>query len=542
MARGRGQQMRSGGDEATGEVQVCPLCIEPLDADEQQFYPCPCGYQVCVFCHKKIELFCNNLCPGCRTEYGTQKDLFDPASRQSSNDMVHPAPATPVKHTLPHSLVDQTPHTGSKGGILQQAGAAGWPPLWGASADRPSPSVLASQSPAEGAWPSLTASQRPVQAANASTANPAQSQVLQHQADSLSPAWQGQHAEQPQGQGAATRVALAGPLTAGQVPSVQADPDGAALLQKVQSAVGNGDLSMEEGTKQLVAFLRQREQSGKGKAGVHTPKPPPGFATAAKQPVPQQLDPVSSSQSESSASSSLLPFPAMQPNSFSTPPQPALLTPSAQALPSTEAAGSMNPLQWSASNVAPAYQQWGYSQAADSQSSSSQVLANSSGIVGPASSSMPSTAGIFPVDLVAASAALWAAAPATGSNQLQSLTSFGNQLLAPRKRRGPLYLRTGPSNTKAAKENGLSQPPGFGGPSDSKASQQMHWQTLGNGNFSDHFTNSPQNRNGFNTNGLQSSLFAGAHAAAMGGDEQQRQAQAYSNTLPANGSLFSHSS
>ena len=129
-----------------------------------------------------------------------------------------------------------------------------------------------------------------------------------------------------------------------------------------------------------------------------------------------------------------------------------------------------------------------------------------------------------------------------GTNQLQSLTSFGNQLLAPRKRRGPLYLRTGPSSAKAVKENGLSQPPGFGGSSDSKVSQQVHWQTLGNGNFSDHFTNSPQNRNGFNTNGLQTSLFAGAHAAAMAGDEQQRQAQAYSNTLPANGSLFSHSS
>lgn len=25
------------------QERLCPLCIEPLDATEQDFYPCPCG-------------------------------------------------------------------------------------------------------------------------------------------------------------------------------------------------------------------------------------------------------------------------------------------------------------------------------------------------------------------------------------------------------------------------------------------------------------------------------------------------------------------
>ena len=322
-----------------------------------------------------------------------------------------PHPVTPVKHTLSHGVGAQTPHTGAKGSALQQSGAAGWPPLWGASADTPgtnATNVLASQSPAEGAWPSLALS-----ASNATQP--------QHQSGSYPPAWQGQHADQQQAPPAATRIMLASPLTAGQVPAVQADPDGAALLQKVQSAVGNGDLSMEEGTKQLVAFLRQREQSSKGKAGVHTPKPPPGFATAGKQPVQQQTEPPSASHTDApSLSASLLPFPAMQSSSFPSPLQASPLVTSAQPVLGTEAAGSATPSQWTANSAAPTYQPWGFAQAADTDTSSSQPSVNSTTTTAPASS-LPGTSGMFPVDLVAASAALYAA-PATGRPMFSALT------------------------------------------------------------------------------------------------------------------------
>lgn len=550
MARGRGQHIRSTGEDSSGEVQVCPLCIEPLDADEQQFYPCPCGYQVCVFCHKKIELFCNNLCPGCRTEYGSQKEPFDPASRQSSNDVAHPAasmPSTPAKHTLTQSADASTPQSqlpGIKGNGLQ----AGWPPLWGPSADRSGSSVSAasaSQSPINGAsaWPSLAASQRQIQSSHP----PTSSQLPQHQTEQFTSAWQSHQSDQQQEETAASsaiedvRVTLPAPLTASQVPSVQADPDGAALLQKVQSAVGSGELSIEEGTKQLVAFLRQREQTNNGKSGAHVPKPPPGFATAAslasagKPQLPSQL-PDSGLASQSDRSTILSPFPAMQPCSSSTQSQAANLLSSAQLQPGIEAPGARGDPQWGGVNAASGLHQWGYPQAADNLSPS-QLLVNNNSTMPPVSSTLRSTAGMFPVDLVAASAALWAA-PATGANQLQSLSSLGfSQPLVPRKRRGPLYARTGHAPGKGSPDL-ASQTSLFGVSAEGKtAQQQTQWQTLGNGIFGDHLAGSPQSRNGFSTN---SSMFAGVQSH-QDADGQQLQTQEYTNGLPANGSLFSQS-
>ena len=46
-------------------AKYCPLCIENLEANEQNFYPCPCGYQICLFCYQKI-METNQLCPACR--------------------------------------------------------------------------------------------------------------------------------------------------------------------------------------------------------------------------------------------------------------------------------------------------------------------------------------------------------------------------------------------------------------------------------------------------------------------------------------------
>ncbi|KAK9822641.1 hypothetical protein WJX81_002505 [Elliptochloris bilobata] len=74
---GGGRALR--GQQAAEEEKLCPLCIEPLDATEQQFLPCSCGYQLCLFCFDRIKSECSNLCPGCRTEYGTEKDRLQKA-------------------------------------------------------------------------------------------------------------------------------------------------------------------------------------------------------------------------------------------------------------------------------------------------------------------------------------------------------------------------------------------------------------------------------------------------------------------------------
>lgn len=126
-----------------------------------------------------------------------------------------------------------------------------------------------------------------------------------------------------------------------------------------------------------------------------------------------------------------------------------------------------------------------------------------------------------------------------GANQLQSLSTLGfSQPLVPRKRRGPLYARTGLTSAKGGHEVSSTQTASFGGSVEGKAlHQQTQWQTLGNGIFGEHLANSPQGRNGFSTN---SSMFAGIQPQ-LDADGQQVQSQEYTNGLPANGSLFSRS-
>ncbi|KAF2755740.1 hypothetical protein EJ05DRAFT_113767 [Pseudovirgaria hyperparasitica] len=51
------------------EEEVCPLCVEELDLDDRGFRPCPCGYQICRFCHHNIKTNMNGLCPACRRVY-----------------------------------------------------------------------------------------------------------------------------------------------------------------------------------------------------------------------------------------------------------------------------------------------------------------------------------------------------------------------------------------------------------------------------------------------------------------------------------------
>ncbi|GAB2216559.1 hypothetical protein Droror1_Dr00024334 [Drosera rotundifolia] len=46
----------------------CPICCEDLDSTDRCFRPCPCGFQVCLFCHKRIRED-NGRCPGCRKQY-----------------------------------------------------------------------------------------------------------------------------------------------------------------------------------------------------------------------------------------------------------------------------------------------------------------------------------------------------------------------------------------------------------------------------------------------------------------------------------------
>ena len=60
----------------------CPLCMEPLEIDDLNFYPCTCGYQICRFCWHRIRTDENGLCPACRKAYSENPADFKPLSNE----------------------------------------------------------------------------------------------------------------------------------------------------------------------------------------------------------------------------------------------------------------------------------------------------------------------------------------------------------------------------------------------------------------------------------------------------------------------------
>lgn len=59
-------QRMSHSPEMKDDLMECPLCLEPLEIDDVNFFPCTCGYQICRFCWHRIRTDENGLCPACR--------------------------------------------------------------------------------------------------------------------------------------------------------------------------------------------------------------------------------------------------------------------------------------------------------------------------------------------------------------------------------------------------------------------------------------------------------------------------------------------
>ncbi|XP_054717684.1 CCR4-NOT transcription complex subunit 4-like isoform X2 [Uloborus diversus] len=70
-----GSQKKSAFTEHASE---CPLCLDALELDDANFFPCPCGYQICRFCWHRIRTNENGLCPQCRKLYSEDPANFKP--------------------------------------------------------------------------------------------------------------------------------------------------------------------------------------------------------------------------------------------------------------------------------------------------------------------------------------------------------------------------------------------------------------------------------------------------------------------------------
>ncbi|KAK4768102.1 hypothetical protein SAY87_003243 [Trapa incisa] len=65
----------------------CPICCEDLDLTDSSFLPCPCGFRLCLFCHKRI-LEEDGRCPGCRKPY-EHNPVQGEASSEGANPKFH---------------------------------------------------------------------------------------------------------------------------------------------------------------------------------------------------------------------------------------------------------------------------------------------------------------------------------------------------------------------------------------------------------------------------------------------------------------------
>lgn len=63
---------------SSGSQNDCPLCMEPFELDDINFFPCTCGYQICRFCWHRIRTDENGLCPACRRSYTESPAEFKP--------------------------------------------------------------------------------------------------------------------------------------------------------------------------------------------------------------------------------------------------------------------------------------------------------------------------------------------------------------------------------------------------------------------------------------------------------------------------------
>ncbi|XP_070785020.1 CCR4-NOT transcription complex subunit 4 isoform X7 [Enoplosus armatus] len=67
---------------AKDDTMECPLCMEPLEIDDVNFFPCTCGYQICRFCWHRIRTDENGLCPACRKPYPEDPAVYKPLSQE----------------------------------------------------------------------------------------------------------------------------------------------------------------------------------------------------------------------------------------------------------------------------------------------------------------------------------------------------------------------------------------------------------------------------------------------------------------------------
>lgn len=93
-----GDSAYTGDDDDTllSDDDACPLCMEAMDETDQQFFPCTCGYQICLYCFNRVKEAQNNQCPACRTPYVESNYRIDSSKVSTNQQKPAESPTAPI--------------------------------------------------------------------------------------------------------------------------------------------------------------------------------------------------------------------------------------------------------------------------------------------------------------------------------------------------------------------------------------------------------------------------------------------------------------
>ncbi|VVA95292.1 unnamed protein product [Arabis nemorensis] len=92
IQKNRRKKKKSDQQQDCDEKSECPICSEEMDATDLSFLPCPCGFQLCLFCHKQINEN-DGRCPACRKKYETSNNSGEVGFQQRGRGTIRLSPS-----------------------------------------------------------------------------------------------------------------------------------------------------------------------------------------------------------------------------------------------------------------------------------------------------------------------------------------------------------------------------------------------------------------------------------------------------------------
>lgn len=92
IQKNRRKKNKSDQQQDCDEKTECPICSEEMDATDLSFLPCPCGFRLCLFCHKQINEN-DGRCPACRKKYETSSNSGEVSFQQRGRGTIRLSPS-----------------------------------------------------------------------------------------------------------------------------------------------------------------------------------------------------------------------------------------------------------------------------------------------------------------------------------------------------------------------------------------------------------------------------------------------------------------